>query len=134
MLEPILIGLCIPQRSTYATHMESGMLNIALDNSESDSVFFYFIAIQQPVCYSNKKFISFDCFVNMNIVEKQIYFLYDAYTGPILQSKGMHAIFQKKGKIFENLGKTVQNLKIFGKRAGDCAIIACSELLEIALI
>ena len=40
----------------------------------------------------------------------------------------------KKGKIFENLGKTVQNLKIFGKRAGDCVIIAFSELLEIALI
>ena len=27
----------------------------------------------------------------------------------------------KKGKIFENLGKNVQNLKIFLKRAGDCA-------------
>ena len=26
----------------------------------------------------------------------------------------------KKGKIFENLGKNVQNLKIFQKRAGDC--------------
>ena len=24
------------------------------------------------------------------------------------------------GKIFENLGKNVQNLEIFGKRAGDC--------------
>ena len=40
--------------------------------------------------------------------------------GPILESKDMHAIFQKKGKqmlkkgkIFENLGKNVQNLKIF---------------------
>ena len=36
--------------------------------------------------------------------------------GPILESKGMRAIFQKKdkkGKIFENLGKNVQNLKIF---------------------
>ena len=32
---------------------------------------------------------------------------------PILESKGMRAIFQKKGKIFENLGKYVQNLKIF---------------------
>ena len=27
--------------------------------------------------------------------------------------KGMVAIFQKKGKIFENLGKNVQNVKIF---------------------
>ena len=26
----------------------------------------------------------------------------------------------KKGKIFENLGENVQNLKIFLKRAGDC--------------
>ena len=40
---------------------------------------------------------------------------------------GMGAIFQKKGKemlkngkIFKNLGKNVQNLKIFRKRAGDC--------------
>ena len=40
--------------------------------------------------------------------------------GPILESKGMHEIFQKKdktrakkGNIFENLGKNVQNLKIF---------------------
>ena len=40
----------------------------------------------------------------------------------MLESKGMHVIFQKKGqkvqknvkgKIFENLGKNVQNLKIF---------------------
>ena len=40
--------------------------------------------------------------------------------GPILESKGMHAIFQKKGKkeqIFGNLGKNVQNLKTFWKRA-----------------
>ena len=34
-------------------------------------------------------------------------------TGAILESKGMRAIFQKKGKIFENLGKNVQNLKVF---------------------
>ena len=40
--------------------------------------------------------------------------------GPILESKGIHAIFQKKGrkkakigKIFENLGKNVHNFKIF---------------------
>ena len=49
------------------------------------------------------------------------------YTGPILESKGMRAIFQKKGnkmfkkgKIFESLGKNVQNLKFFLKRAGHC--------------
>ena len=44
-------------------------------------------------------------------------------SGSIQESKGMHAIFQekdkkmlkkgKKCKIFENLGKNVQNLKIF---------------------
>ena len=51
-------------------------------------------------------------------------------SGPILESKDMCAIFQKKGrkmlkttkkgKTFENLGKNVLNLKIFLKRAGDC--------------
>ena len=35
------------------------------------------------------------------------------FTRFILESKGMGAIFQKKGKIFENLVKNVQNLKIF---------------------
>ena len=34
-------------------------------------------------------------------------------SGPILESKGIHAIFQKKGKTFGNLGKNVENLKIF---------------------
>ena len=41
-------------------------------------------------------------------------------TGSILESKGMRAIFQKKGKkkgkkgkIIENWGKNIQNLKIF---------------------
>ena len=38
------------------------------------------------------------------------------YPGPILESKGMLANFQKKkakkGKIFENFDKNVQNLKI----------------------
>ena len=48
-------------------------------------------------------------------------------TGPILESKGMGAIFQKKGnkmlkkgKILENVGKNIQNLKISLKRADDC--------------
>ena len=45
----------------------------------------------------------------------------------ILECKGMRAISQKKGKkrlkkgkLFENLGKNVQNLKISFKKAGDC--------------
>ena len=33
--------------------------------------------------------------------------------GAILERKDIHAIFQKKDKIFENLDKNVQNLKIF---------------------
>ena len=57
--------------------------------------------------------------------------------GPILESKGMRAFFsektqkkkkkktgkkgqKKKGQIFENWSKNVQNLKIFWNRAGDC--------------
>ena len=42
------------------------------------------------------------------------------FSWPVLESKGMRAIFQKKGKkilkkrkIFENLSKNMQNLKIF---------------------
>ena len=48
-------------------------------------------------------------------------------SGSILESKSMHAIFRKrakkrvkKSKIFENLGKNVQNLEIFWKRAASC--------------
>ena len=48
-------------------------------------------------------------------------------TGRIIESKGMRAIFEekgkkflKKGKIFENLGKNIQNLKKYRKRTGDC--------------
>ena len=40
----------------------------------------------------------------------------EIYAGPILERKGMGAVFQrkgKKGKIFENLGKNARNLKIF---------------------
>ena len=46
----------------------------------------------------------------------------------------MHAIFQKKGKkflkmakkgkIFQNLGKNIQNLKIFRQRTGECVRLA----------
>ena len=38
--------------------------------------------------------------------------------GAIFQEKGKEML--KKGKIFNKLGKDVQNLKIFQKRAGDC--------------
>ena len=44
-------------------------------------------------------------------------------TGSIPESKGIVWFFvkkTKKDKIFEDLGKNVQNLKIFWKRAGDC--------------
>ena len=49
--------------------------------------------------------------------------------------KGMRAVFQKKGTIFENLGKYVQNLKIFWKKSNlTCATIACMKQLEYILI
>ena len=55
-------------------------------------------------------------------------------SGLILENKDMLTIFEKKGKrkgkrmlkrakkgkIFEKLGKNVQNLKILWKRAGNC--------------
>ena len=47
-------------------------------------------------------------------------------SGPILESKGMCAISQKrakKGKIFQNLGTNVQNLKYFQKGQ----VIACDN-------
>ena len=48
--------------------------------------------------------------------------------GSIQESKGMDTIFQKKkGKIFENLGKHVLNLK---KGNWLHAIIECNKLLE----
>ena len=67
-------------------------------------------------------------------------------TGPFLEGKGMSAIFQKKskkmlkkGKIFEDLYKNVQNLKkkkkFFLKKGRRMhAIIACNKLLEKALL
>ena len=39
--------------------------------------------------------------------------------GPILESNGMGAIFQKKGKIFQNLGEKVQSWKYFQKGQAD---------------
>ena len=66
-------------------------------------------------------------------------------TGPFLEGKGMSAIFQKKskkmlkkGKIFEDLYKNVQNLKkkkkFLKKGRRMHAIIACNKLLEKALL
>ena len=56
--------------------------------------------------------------------------MYIMNAGPILESKGMGVIFQKKGKkmlkrgeIFENLIKNVQNLKYFEKRQ----VIVCDN-------
>ena len=49
----------------------------------------------------------------------------------ILDIKGMGVIFKKEGKIFENLAKNVQNLKIFLKRGRKLhAVITCNKLLE----
>ena len=40
---------------------------------------------------------------------------------PILESKDMHATFQRKGKKGKKKkGKIFETLKIFRKRAGDC--------------
>ena len=55
-----------------------------------------------------------------------LHFHYFVTAGPILESKGMRVIFQrkeqknfKKGKIFENLGKNIQNFKVYWKSAGN---------------
>ena len=58
--------------------------------------------------------------------------------------KGMLAIFQKKGqkflkgtkkgKIFENLGENVQNLKIFLKRASDWLCVHHTQYTASKLI
>ena len=63
----------------------------------------------------------------MNVLQWICCIFSEHHTEPILESKGMHVIFQRKGKkilkrvnkIFENLGKNVQNLKIFWKMASD---------------
>ena len=55
-------------------------------------------------------------------------------SGSILESKGMRAIFQKKGKICENLDKNVLNLKIFWKRATSWMwLITFMKQLEYAM-
>ena len=38
------------------------------------------------------------------------YLLFERYPGPILESKGIHAIFQKKGKNILKKGKKGQNI------------------------
>ena len=61
-----------------------------------------------------------------------------AFAGPHLESKGMRAIFQEKGKkgpkkskIFEIWAKMYKISKYFEKvRFWLCAIIACNKLLE----
>ena len=55
-------------------------------------------------------------------------------TGPILESKSMRAIFQKKGKIFENLGKKcTKSENILKKCSLMRATIAHIKQLEYAL-
>lgn len=50
---------------------------------------------------------------------------------PVLESKWMGEMFQKKGKRFGNLAKNVQNLKIIKKKPWWLqAIIAHNELPE----
>ena len=52
------------------------------------------------------------------------------FAEPFLESKGMHEIFQKKGKkrdIFENLGKNVPSWKIFFKRGSKCVCDYCMQ-------
>ena len=65
---------------------------------------------------------SFKCsFVGYNdLLNNQDFDSWSPQDCPILESKGMGAIFQEKGKgmfkknkILENLGKNVQNMKIF---------------------
>ena len=68
-------------------------------------------------------------------LQKKFFHCEDVHTGPILESKGICAIFQKKGKIFENLGKNVKKLKIFWKKGSLMhATIACMKQLEYALL
>ena len=62
-------------------------------------------------------------------------------SGPLLENKGMHVIFQKKGKkrakkgkIFEKLSKNSKKIEFFFKKNRWLhAIISCNKLLEKAL-
>ena len=92
-----------------------------------------------PTVFSNWKDLTKKCFnqLNLNYITLDLWqynckYLYHAVLlpGPILESKGMCVDFHKndkkstkqmlkKDRIFENLGKKVQNLKIFWKRESD---------------
>ena len=57
---------------------------------------------------------------NIDFSTRELQNMRNLTTGPVLESNGMHVIFQKKGKkmfkkgkTFGNLSKNVQNLKIF---------------------
>ena len=79
------------------------------------------------LCYSVKRIIEVYVYLAR-------YFKVGISTGPILESKDMCAIFQKKskkmwkkgkkGKIFENLGKMYKFENIFKKGRWLCATIA----------
>ena len=63
-----------------------------------------------------------------------------SFTGPVLQSKDMCTNFQKKGKkrtkegkIFESLGKNVQNLNFFFKGHPHACYYCMNETVEYAL-
>ena len=65
----------------------------------------------------------FPCWQEFSILQKMHK---NEHSRPILEVKGMGAMSQKKdnemlkkGKIFENLGENVKNLKIFWKNEGD---------------
>ena len=59
------------------------------------------------------------------------YFL--SFTGPILESKGMHAIFQKMGKNLKHWAKMTKFENILEKHSVMHATIACMNQLEYVL-
>ena len=68
-----------------------------------------------------------------------IYIYIHIHTGPIVESKSMHAIFQKKGqqkgKLIESLRKNAQNFEtILQKGSLLRATVTCMKQLEHALI
>ena len=84
-------------------------------------------------CYATKNHYAFP--TNMKMCKDSIQVAVNSsVSGLILENKDMLTIFEKKGKwkgkrmlkrakkgkIFEKLGKNVQNLKILWKRAGNC--------------
>ena len=69
-----------------------------------------------PFMHNEKNESKFFCITFHHFKLYLLWSILRPVTGPALESKGMRAIFQKKGekgKMFENLGKDVQNLKIF---------------------